>query len=81
MAKDTDLGRKGVSDALNTLDKIHQARPSSFLMKVFFNAKSDEVVNIFSEATPPEKNQISRLLTTLDPGNSAKYDKIITGDN
>jgi hypothetical protein len=45
-------------------------------MKVFFNAKADEIVSIFSQGLPPEKNQVSMLCTTLDPGNATKYDKI-----
>lgn len=76
MWRDTDAGRKVISDALNSLEKIHQARPSSFIMKVFFNAKADEVIHIFKDGLPNEKNQISRLLTNIDPGNSQKYDKI-----
>ena len=76
MQQDTDLGRKNILDALTGLEKIHQARPSSFIMKVFFNAKADEVVNIFKGGLPPEKNQASVLFTKLDPGNAAKYDKI-----
>ncbi len=76
MQQNPDQGRKNIVSALNGLNKIHQARPSSFIMKVFFNAKVDEVVNIFSEGTPQEKNQMSVLCTTLDPGNSQKYDKI-----
>lgn len=76
MWNNTDGGRKVILDALSGLEKIHQARPSSFIMKVFFNAKSDEVINIFKGGLPAEKNQMSRLLTTIDPGNSQKYDKI-----
>lgn len=76
MQQNTDLGRKNILSALKGLEKIHQARPSSFLMRVFFNAKSDEVVNIFSQGLPPEKNEVSILCTTLDPGNAQKYDKI-----
>lgn len=76
MQENTDMGRKNIVDALVGLEKIHQARPSSFIMKVFFNAKADEIVNIFSEGLPPEKNQMSILCTKLDPGNASKYDKI-----
>lgn len=76
MQQNVDEGRKNIVTALNSLDRIHQARPSSYIMKVFFNAKGDEVVNIFSQALPAEKNQIATLCTTLDPGNAAKYDKI-----
>ena len=49
MHRDADQGRQNIATALTGLEKIHQARPSSFIMKVFFNAKADEGVNIFSE--------------------------------
>lgn len=76
MQQNIDQGRKNIVGALNGLNKIHDSRPSSFILRVFFNAKSDEIVNIFSEAPPAEKNQISTLCITLDPGNSQKYSKI-----
>lgn len=76
MQQNPDLGRKNIVTALQGLDKVHQARPSSFLMRVFFNAKVDEVVNIFSEAPPAEQNEISMLCTKINPGNAQKYDKI-----
>jgi hypothetical protein len=77
MQSNLDGGRKNITTALNGLDKIHASRPSSFIMKFFFNAKADEVVNLYKEALPPEQNQISTLLTKIDPGNAQKYDKIL----
>ena len=74
--KDIDGGRKIVVSSLQGLQKIHNARPSSFALQFFFNAKADEVVNIFSEALPGEQQQMRVLLTKIDPGNSSKYDNI-----
>jgi hypothetical protein len=45
-------------------------------MELFFNAKSDELVNIFSKGFPDEKSKIVETLTTVDPANSTKYFKI-----
>jgi hypothetical protein len=45
-------------------------------MELFFDAKTDELVNIFSKGPPDEKTKIVQTLTTVDPANSNKYFKI-----
>lgn len=79
MWKDVQAGRTAISTALNKLQKIHQARPSMFITKVFFNSKNQEIINIFKEATPEVKRQVSTLCKTVDPGNAGDYDKIMEG--
>jgi len=76
MHKDLEAGKKSIASSLQNLNKIHNARPSSFTMQFFFNAKSDEVVKIFSEGNPGQIQQMRVLLTKIDPGNSGKYDNI-----
>jgi hypothetical protein len=76
MHRDVDEGRKAITEALIGLEKVHQARPSSFAMQIFFNAKSKEVIQIYSEAPPNEKAQVAKVCKTVDPGNAAKYDAI-----
>ena len=39
-------------------------------------AKSDELVNIFTEAFPEEKSRVIQILTEIDPANKSKYEKI-----
>jgi hypothetical protein len=43
---------------------------------LFFNAKTDELINIYKQGTPAEKEEILALLAELDPTNSNKYAKI-----
>ena len=47
-------------------------------MQLFFQAKVDEVINIFKDATvPPEdKAKAFETLTKVDPANTTKYSKI-----
>ena len=68
--------RNTITQSLKELKTVHSVEPSSYNMQVFFNAKSQEVISLYENATPPEKNEISELLMTIDPGNSAKYDKL-----
>jgi hypothetical protein len=76
MYSDVTGGRAAILDALLPLEQIHSQRPLSFPMQVFFNAKSDEVVKLFSQGLPEEKSKIVPLLQKIDPGNGIKYQRI-----
>ncbi|MBN8696820.1 MAG: DUF4835 family protein [Bacteroidetes bacterium] len=77
MVSNKEGGRANILEALESLRKVHQARPLSFAMQVFFNAKSDEIINIFSGAFSDEKSKVITLLNDIDPTNSNKYQKIM----
>jgi hypothetical protein len=72
-----DNGRTAILDCLDLLQKVHKARPASFNMQVFFNAKAQEIVNIFSEALPADKNRAITVLNQIDATNQNKYAKIL----
>lgn len=76
MTNDVELARKNIADAIEGLQKVHNMQMGSFLMQVFFLAKADEVVNIFSVAKPEVKNKLVPILNTIDPGNVTKYEKL-----
>ena len=71
--------RAQILEALKKLRKVNQDKPGSFCMQVFFQAKSDEIINIFSQALPDEKNQVVTLLSEIDPANYNKYEMIMAG--
>lgn len=71
-----DEGRKEILKSTDLLLGVYKNRPASFIMELFFNAKADELVNIFSKGFPDEKAKIVETLTTVDPANSTKYFKI-----
>lgn len=76
MNEKADDGRKVILNSTDLLLKVYKDRPASFIMELFFDAKVDEIVNIFSKAFPDEKSKIVETLTTVDPANSTKYFKI-----
>jgi len=71
-----DAARTYMAEQLSKLRKIHQIRPSSYNMQLFFNAKSDEIVNLFKEAPDEEKSTLRELLLVIDPGNISKYEQL-----
>jgi hypothetical protein len=76
MTDKADDGRKEILKSFNLLLEVYKNRPASLTMELFFNAKVDEVVNIFSKGQPDEKSKAVEILTTVDPSNSTKYFKI-----
>jgi hypothetical protein len=76
MTNDIELARKNIAEALDGLMKVHNMQMGSFLMQIFFLAKADEIVNIFSVATPELKSKLVPMLNTIDPGNVTKYEKL-----
>lgn len=80
MHQDVVEGRKAILDAIELLRKVHKDKPGSFNLQIFFNAKSDEIVNIFSKAFPDEKSKVVNILNEIDPANSIKYAKILTSN-
>ena len=79
MAQNVPNARAIVLNSLNLLEKVYEIQPSSFLLQIFFNSKSNEIVDLFSEALPKEKTEITNLLNKIDPNNMSKYDQIVKG--
>lgn len=80
MGDKPEAGRKEVLEAIEKLRKTHRQKPGSFGLQVFFDAKSDELINIFSESFSMEKGQVIEVLSEVDPANAAKYNKSLLGN-
>jgi len=79
MHEKVEEGRDNILKALDLLKPVYRSRPASFNMQLFFNAKVDELVNMFKGALPEEKTRAVETLTLLDPSNTTKYNKITGG--
>jgi len=76
MADKTEQGRSNIADSLKDLQKVFRRRPSTYIMQMFFDAKSDELVKIFSNSYPDERNRVLTILNEIDPSNGTKYEQI-----
>ncbi|MBD2703258.1 DUF4835 family protein [Spirosoma sp. BT702] len=70
--------RKQMLTFLGTIRTIGLQLPNSVLINSFFDAKSQELYNIFYEGTPTERKQAFDLLSYLDPAKTENYRKLIT---
>lgn len=76
MSEKSDKGRENILNSIDLLVPVYNNRPASFNMQLFFNAKGDEIVNVFSQGLPDEKSKIVEKLMIIDPANTTKYLKI-----
>lgn len=76
MSEDQKVAKENVIAAIKTLSKVHSTRPNSFLMRIFFDAKSDEVVSIFSGGPIMSTPDLVDTLTRISPMNSSKWSAI-----
>jgi len=76
MSENVEDGRAALLKSLDLLKPVYAARPASFAMQLFFNAKRDELINIFKGALPEEKTAVLETLQKVDPSGTTKYSKI-----
>jgi len=76
MTQNMGLARQQVLEALEMLQDAHRQRPGGFLKQIILTTKSDELVNLFSQAPTSERNRAIAILSELDPANSARYQRI-----
>ena len=65
-----------IKQSLLSLKKVNDMRRNSFVMELFFDAKSQEIINIFSGGTPMQLADLKELLINLDANNASKYEAI-----
>ncbi|HCA82313.1 MAG TPA: DUF4835 domain-containing protein [Flavobacteriales bacterium] len=72
-------GRKDVIASLELIQGVAKQRPANINVRLFFAAKVDEIINLFSEAPAEEKLKVYNLCRSMDAGNLTKYQKLTQG--
>ena len=75
--EDQETTRANVIEVLESIRVIKSRYPSSIFVISFFDAKTDELVNLFDQASIQEKRKAYNLLIELNPNKSDVYSKII----
>ena len=76
MHKDVAKGRDEIYKSLESFQELCRVFPNSMLVKVFFNAKYKELIEIFKGAPAAEQTKAMELLSKMDPANKSFYDQI-----
>jgi hypothetical protein len=72
-------GRAEAVECMALLQKVYREKPDPYLvfMQLFFDAKNDELVNLFSESYPAERARVVNILNEIDNANASKYKAIL----
>ena len=73
MNQDLKSSKEKIKEALLNLGKFSVSRPNTFLTRVFFDAKSDEIVSIFSGGPSVSISDLIDSLNRSSPLNSSKW--------
>lgn len=76
MNEDLKKAKLAVKESIFTLAQLHQVRPNAFLTRVFFDAKSDEIVSIFSGGPSIPVADLIEQLSKVSPLNASKWSMI-----
>jgi hypothetical protein len=77
MSDNMDLGRSGINDCLEDVQKVNREKTGLYITQLFIDAKKDELINIYSQASPMDKTKAINVLKEIDPANSSKYQQIM----
>jgi hypothetical protein len=76
MAKDIKSAKEKIKFSILALSKLNATKPNAFLTRTFFDAKSDEIVSVFSGGSSITISDLVNTLNTISPLNSSKWSNI-----
>ena len=76
MASDVKKGKTAIASALMGFNDLHKRRPNSFLVRTFFDAKADEISDVFSAGPNVKITELVSVLTKVAPMHTKKWGKI-----
>lgn len=76
MSTDLKASKEKIKAAIMILGRLNSVKPNAFLTRLFFDAKSDEIVSIFSGGPSIPVGDLTDMLNKVSPLNSTKWSQI-----
>lgn len=76
MEADQLKGKQEIANAINLLANINRTRPNALPMRIFFDAKADEIVKVFEAGPNYDVQELIETLTKISPMNGAKWNRM-----
>ena len=76
MSKNQTQAKTNIVKAIATLKSINDRRPNSFLLRTFFDAKADEIQNIFSGGPSVDITSLVNNLNRMAPTKRGNWNEI-----
>lgn len=76
MSTDLKASKEKIKAAIMIIGRLNTVKPNAFLTRLFFDAKSDEIVSIFSGGPSIPVGDLTDMLNKVSPLNSTKWSQI-----
>ncbi|WP_394759629.1 DUF4835 family protein [Flavobacterium sp.] len=76
MSNNPKAAKENIKIALKTLTEVSDTRPNAYLLRVFFDAKADEILSVYADGPKIDVAEVINSLNKLSPTNSSKWGKI-----
>jgi len=73
----SEAGTDEITSALFGIKNVANQKQGSYLLKVFFDAKADEITKVYSDGFNNNKNELVEMLKQIDPSNTSKWEGIL----
>ena len=71
------IAKQNLENAIISLDRLYNKVIGNPLFRLFFDAKADEIVNLYSDGpNTRSKQRLIAVLQKISPNNSSKWRKI-----
>lgn len=77
MSINMNNARARIAAGIPILREANRARPSAIVITTFMDAKTDELINIFSKATEKEKQEVVQILSDVAPTQTERFERIL----
>lgn len=71
--EDEVAARNEIITVLSLLNNLNTQNPNTMILQFFFQGKTQELIKVFSKASPSEKSKALEFLQRLDISNISKY--------
>ena len=76
LADNNSTGKQVISGTMRLLETLVKRRPNAFLIQTFFDAKSEEIQNVFSDGPKVDIIQLKETLNRIAPFYSSTWNNI-----
>jgi hypothetical protein len=77
MSNNVESGREEITKSLKNLKSVYDLNRSLYSYQVILEAKRQEIIDIFTEATPSEQVEMINIMKEIDPPNGTKYETVM----
>ena len=76
MVDNTREAKEVMSKSITDLQTLYNERPNTFLIRVFFDTKGDEIVDVFSDGPRIDTSKLREVLSRIYPAFDEKWKEL-----